>query len=134
MTSSRHPLPSERKFGFLFVAVFCSLAAYAHYKGWHVSGVAALLLGAGILLLIALFKPAMLSPLNKAWFWLGLAMGKIVSPVVLGIIFYLLITPVALLGRLFGRDELRLARSPKDSYWIDRSPPGPDPASFKNQF
>jgi hypothetical protein len=127
-------MPSERKFGFLFAAIFCGLSIYAYYKNWHALVVAAYFATGCILWLIALVMPGILAPLNKAWFWLGQTMGKIVSPVVLGIIFFLLITPIAALGRLFGRDELKLKRSPQESYWVERSPPGPDPDSFKNQF
>ena len=61
-------------------------------------------------------------------------MGKVVSPLVLGVIFFLLISPVALIGRLFGRDELRLKKANSNSYWIDRVPPGPAGDTFKNQF
>lgn len=61
-------------------------------------------------------------------------LGKIVSPIVLGIIFFLLISPVALVTRAFGRDALRLKAAETGSLWITRTPPGPDPESFKNQF
>jgi hypothetical protein len=65
---------------------------------------------------------------------LGELMGKIVSPFVLGVIFFALITPIGFFGRLFGRDELRLKGSKASSYWIDRVPPGPSSDSYKNQF
>jgi hypothetical protein len=65
---------------------------------------------------------------------LGELMGKVVSPLVLGVIFFVLLTPVGLIGRLLGRDELRLKRTNSESYWIDRVPPGPAGDSFKNQF
>ena len=61
-------------------------------------------------------------------------MGKVVSPIVLGLIFFGMLTPVGIIGRLLGRDELRLKKAPVTSYWIDRDPPGPAPDSFKNQF
>lgn len=134
MTISHHAPPSERKFGFLFAAVFCGLSIYTYYKNWHLLASAAYFAIACLLLLIALVMPGILAPLNKAWFWLGQMMGKVVSPVVLGIIFFLLITPIAVLGRLFGRDELKLKESAQPSYWTDRTPPGPDSDSFKNQF
>ena len=83
---------------------------------------------------MTLAAPRLLAPFNLAWFKLGLLMGKVVSPIVLGIIFFVLLTPVAVIGRLFGRDELRLKRKAVQSYWIERVPPGPDGDSFKNQF
>ena len=85
-------------------------------------------------MILTLLAPQWLRPFNRAWFLLGELLGKIVSPIVLGVIFFLLITPVALVGRLLGRDELRLKRKPVNSYWVDRTPPGPEADSFKNQF
>lgn len=83
----------------------------------------------------ALFSPAVLAPLNKAWFGFGLLLGKIVSPVVLGAIFFLMITPVALLMRLSGRDVLGLhGKKYAHSFWIDRASSEPNSESFKNQF
>jgi hypothetical protein len=127
-------LPSERRFGALFVVVFALAAGYGAYNGWShglLLGLAIASVGFGVATLI---RPKMLRPLNLAWFKLGVLMGKIVSPIVLGIIFYLLITPVGLVGRLFGRDELKLKRGAEKSYWIKRDPPGPSGESFKNQY
>jgi hypothetical protein len=61
-------------------------------------------------------------------------LGKIVSPIVLGFIFFIIITPVAIVTKLAGRDALKLRKQNVDSYWVDRSPPGPEPESFKEQF
>ena len=85
--------------------------------------------------LVGFVAPKILRPLNWLWFQLGQLLGKIVSPIVLGAIFFLLLTPVSLVTRLFGRDELRIKRkASQTSYWLDRAPPGPAPESFKNQF
>lgn len=119
----------------LFTAVFIILGAY----GWLFNAfeffLALGLVGIGLLFgVISILSPQILGPLNKVWFYLGQFLGKIVSPIVLGIIFFGILTPVGLVTRLFGRDELRLKRSKKDTYWVDRSPPGPQAESFKNQF
>src|SRR5436305_1539758 len=74
------------------------------------------------------------SPLNKAWFHLGEWLENSVSPIVLGLIFFGLLTPISILTRLFGRDELRLKRRAVNSYWVDRTPPRPTAQSFRNQF
>lgn len=84
--------------------------------------------------LLALVAPRVLRPLNKAWFHLGRAMGAVVSPIVLGTIFFGILAPVSLVTRLFGRDVLRLKRHASPSYWIDRAPPDLARDSFKNQF
>lgn len=127
-------LPSNRNFGLLFAGVFALLSAYAAYQnaeafkvyGWLIAGI--------VVGLVAIAAPGLLAPLNKAWMKLGELMGRVVSPLVLGVIFFVLITPVALVTRLFGRDELRLKKTDASSYWIERAPPGPAGDSFKNQF
>ena len=127
-------LPSERRFGLLFVVVFGLVAGYGAYKGWSRGVLLSLVVVSFCFGLATLVSPKTLRPLNFAWFKLGELMGKIVSPVVLGIIFYLLITPVGLVGKMFGRDELKLKRGEAQSYWITRDPPGPSGESFKNQY
>ena len=127
-------LPPDRSFGFLFAFVFCAIGGYAVYAGWNLLLVLGTLAAGVSFAAIATFKPQTLRPLNSAWFRIGLILGKIVSPVVLGIIFFGLLSPVGLIGRLLGRDQLRLKKQRGHSYWIDRSPPAPAPDSFKNQF
>jgi hypothetical protein len=84
--------------------------------------------------LLAIVVPQLLTPFNWIWMRLGDLIGKVVNPVTLGIIFFVLITPIAFISRLFGRDALSLKKSNVSSYWIDRIPPGPAGDSFKNQF
>jgi Saxitoxin biosynthesis operon protein SxtJ len=127
-------LPSNRRFGALFALVFSALAAYGWYKGWARATSVALLVAAAAFTAATVLAPALLAPLNKAWFKLGLLLGRIVSPIVLGAIYFLLITPVAIIGRFIGRDELKLRKRTTESYWIDRVPLGPAADSFKNMF
>ena len=127
-------LPSNRRFGLSMAAAFAAIAIYlwaAHHPlQTTVAGALAALFAS-----LALLKPALLLPLNRAWMTLGALLGLVVSPIVLGILFFGLFTPVALLMRLFGRDELRLRRSPaRVSYWRIRTPPGPQPDSFPRQY
>ena len=132
---SPRKLPSERRFGLMLAAAFAILAAYQvfRHRSWFVSG--ACLIAAVAFGLFALLLPQALAPLNKAWFYFGELLGKIVSPVVLGIIFFVILTPIAIVTRLFGRDELRLKRRRANSYWIDRAPsPTSAAQSFRNQF
>jgi len=86
-----------------------------------------------IFLLVTLLKSDVLLPLNKLWMRLGILLGMIVSPIVLGIIFFGLITPIAMLMRLSGRDELHLKFTQKTSHWISREEPVKS-ESFKYQF
>lgn len=127
-------LPSNRKFGLLFAVIFLALALYANYKNEAIPIIGLLLFISGFFLISSFFYQALLTPLNKAWFMLGLALGKVVSPVVLGIIFFGLITPIALIARLMGRDELKLKRPKKSTYWSEPIGSNSDADSFKNQF
>ncbi|MEY4964870.1 MAG: hypothetical protein RL274_453 [Pseudomonadota bacterium] len=131
--SAPPPLPSDRKFGGFFASVFALLALYALWKD-HTTRAAILAILSGLFALTALVAPAVLAPLNRLWMAFGLLLGKFISPIVLGIIFMVLITPVALATRLFGRDALRMKKSSAASYWIERDPAGPEPASFQRQF
>ena len=127
-------LPGERKFGALFTVVFALLALWAHSRegdGVMRNGSMVIAL---VLLALTLVQPKALAPLNRAWYALGLLMGRIVSPIVLGAMFFLLITPVALATRLFGRDALRLKRQTGHSCWVARENDLPPAESFKNQF
>ena len=132
MKFSEIELPSNRKFGFFFTLVSAAAAAYFYYVaviGWAYLFIA----GASIFLLITLLKSDALLPLNKLWMRFGLILGMIVSPIVLGVIFFGLFTPLAILMRFSGRDELGLKFSQKASHWISRNVPIKS-ESFKNQF
>jgi hypothetical protein len=127
-------LPSERSFGFLFTIVLVLCAGYGYYSAWSLTWIIGIAVAAFLLLVVTLLIPACLRPFNKAWFKLGLLLGNIVSPIILGLIFFLLITPAALIGKFFGRDALRLKKRTENTYWIERDPVGPEPESFKYQF
>ena len=124
---------SERAFGLVFAGVFLLLALWplfehASPRTWAI-GVAA------VFALCAWLAPRILAPLNRLWFRFGELLHRIVSPVALGIIFFGVVTPYALVMRLFGRDELLLRKhSARPSYWVRRQPPGPPPDSFHNQY
>jgi hypothetical protein len=127
-------LPSERSFGFLLTAVFAIVGARGIIRHWSMISCTAFFMASGACGLLSLTRPQVLAPLNKAWFYLGRGIGKVVSPIVLGIIFLGVLTPVSIVLRLFGRDELRLKRHLANSYWTDRSSPIVAAQSFKNQF
>ena len=126
--------PSDKAVGFLFVVVALVLAAFGFVTGWAPGLIAALVLTAVALGWVAAVRPHALRPLNTAWTWLGQTLGKVVSPLVLGILYFGVLTPIALIGRACGRDELKLKRRAVSSYWVERDPPGPAASSFKQQF
>ena len=132
MKFSEIELPSNRKFGFFFTFIFAVAAAYFYYSA-NVSWTYVFIAAALVFLLVTLIKSDALLPLNKLWMRFGLLLGMIVSPIVLGVIFFGLFTPIAILMRLIGRDELRLKFIDKTSYWVSRGEPIKS-ESFKNQF
>ena len=135
MNASLSPkLPSERRFGLTLAALLFVLCTWKLIEGRSAIAYGAWLIISAFLCILALAVPRSLAPLNKAWFHLGQLLGKIVSPIVLGIIFFVLLTPIAFVTRLFGRDELRLNRGSRSSYWIERNQPTHLSNSFKNQY
>tara|TARA_B110000263_G_C14923000_1_gene335675 strand:+ start:113 stop:508 length:396 start_codon:yes stop_codon:yes gene_type:complete len=126
-------LPSNQNFGLFFSALFVASSIYCYVNTF----IPAFFFFATFTLItffVTVISPSHLLPFNKLWMELGLLIGKVVSPIVLGAVFFLLITPVGMAMRLAGRDELQLKLHGKDSCWGKRSPAGPEPASFKNQF
>lgn len=124
---------SDRSFGFVFAVVFVVIALWPL---WHGGGLRWWSLGvAGALVVIAIAVPRILAVPNRLWLKLGLLLGKIVSPIALGVLFYLVFMPIGMLMRLFGKDPLKLRRdAAATTYWVDREPPGPPPTSMTNQF
>ena len=115
---------SNRAFGLVFAAVFALIALWPLLQGdgprWW-----ALAAGAGFAGLAAM-APRSLAPANRLWHALGMLLGRLVNPLVMGLIFYLAVTPTGLILRLLGKDPLRLKWDPDAaSYWIERKPPGP---------
>ena len=125
-------LPSNRKFGFFFTFVFSVAAVYFYYTA-YISWAYVFIVAAVIFLIVTLVKSDALLPLNKLWMRFGLILGMIVSPIVLGLIFFGMFTPTAILMRLSGRDELKLKFTQKSSHWISRAEQTKSEA-FKNQF
>ena len=124
---------SNRTFGVVFAVVFGIIALWPLLSGGTPRLWASAL--AGIFLGTAFFAPRLLSPLNRAWFHLGLALHRVVNPVVVAVIYYGTVVPIGLILRARGKDPLRLKRDPAaTSYWIARDPPGPPRGSMTKQF
>jgi hypothetical protein len=124
---------SDRTFGLVF-AVFFALVGLAPLRSHHPVRWWAVAVGL-VFLSAAAVRPLWLRPLNRVWIKLGVWLGRIVSPIVMGVLFYVVITPMSILLRLLGKDPLRLAKEPEaGSYWIERRPPGPPPETMANQF
>ena len=124
---------SDRAFGVLVTVVFAVIGCWPLLRDgmprWWALGIAA------VALAVALAAPRWLAPLNRVWFRFGMLLHRVASPVVMGVVYFGVVTPTGLLMRLFGKDPLRLKRDPAaQTYWIDRDPPGPPKDSMANQF
>jgi Saxitoxin biosynthesis operon protein SxtJ len=127
------PMGSDRSFGLLFAGVFTMVCAIPLISGGQPRWWA--LAPAAVFLAVARLRPIWLNPLNRLWFQFGKLLHRIVTPIVLGLMFFATFTPIAMVARALGRDPLKLRFDrAATSYWILRDPPGPAPDSFKNQF
>ena len=125
---------SDRSFGLVFAAVFGIIGLWPFVFGGAGPRWWSLVIALGFAV-VSLTRPSLLAPLNRLWLKFGLLLNRIVSPLVMGLLFYLVITPIALMMRLTGKDPLRLKYdAAARSYWIPRQPPGPSPETIKNQY
>lgn len=124
---------SDRSFGITFAVVALILAGIWY---WHDRPAWIYALGIAVLFaVLALAAPRVLAPLNRIWLKFGLLLHHVVNPLVMGLLFYGCITPMALVIRLMGKDMLRLKFDRQaPTYWIEREPPGPAPDTMKHQF
>ena len=120
---------SNRSFGIVFFIVFLLIAIYplisqGEIRVWSV-------LISLLFLILGIINSKILTPLNKVWFKFGIFLGKIISPIVMGIIFFLVVTPIAFLMRILKKDLLNLKYNKNSSYWIKITDPK---STMKNQF
>ena len=120
---------SNRSFGIVFFIVFLLIALYPltyneEIRIWSI-------IISLIFLILGLLNSKILAPLNKLWFKFGIFLGKIISPIIMGIIFFLVVTPIGLIMRIFGKDVLNLKYNKNKSYWIEKNGPK---SKMKNQF
>ena len=122
-------LSSNRSFGVVFFIVFLLIGLYPLLKGndlriWS-------LIISFIFLALGLINSRILTPLNRLWFKFGLLLGKFISPIIMGIIFFIVVTPIGIIMRLFKKDLLNLKFNEKETYWIEKKGPK---SKMKNQF
>ncbi len=133
MNIKKIKLPSNKKFGLFFSMIFFIFGGYFLYADSMMS--AYFLIATSIIFLFfSLFKPNLLNPLNKIWMYFGYLIGIIVSPLVLSLLFFLIFTPVSILMKIVGRDELRLKFKKCDTYWKPKFHNNFASNSFKDQF
>ena len=129
MKNTEIKIGSNKSFGVVFFIVFLIVSIYplinnGELRIWS-------LITAIIFLILGLINSKVLTPLNKLWIKFGLLLGKVISPLIMGIIFFLVVTPTALIMRIIGKDLLNLKFNNKKSYWIEKTGPK---SKMKNQF
>ena len=122
-------LPTNRNFGIVFSIVFLIIALWPLLKQndlrlWS-------LYISGIFFILGLLNSKLLLPLNKIWFKFGILLGSIIAPIVMGIVFFLVVTPTGLIMKLLRKDLLNLKKNKKETYWLDKDNSN---SSLKNQF
>jgi len=120
---------SNKSFGLVFFVVFLLIALWPLSYNSEIRIWSFLL--SIIFLILGLLNSKILSPMNKMWFKFGLLLGKFVSPLVMGIIFFLVVTPIGLIMRILKKDLLSLKYNKNSTYWIEKNGPK---SKMKNQF
>ena len=120
---------SNRSFGIVFFLVFLIIGFYPFLKGnepyfWSI-------IISVIFLILGLLNSIYLTPLNKLWFKFGILLGQIISPIVMGIVFFIVVTPIALVMKILNKDILNLNKNNKKTYWIEYKNKS---SKMKNQF
>ena len=129
MKKNNIKISSDRSFGIVFFIVFLLISIYPAINDKDIRVWS--LIVSSIFLILGLINSNILTPLNKIWFKFGILLGSFVSPIVMGIVFFLVVTPISLLMRLFGKDVLKLKKNNSKSYWIEKSGPK---SRMKDQF
>ena len=130
MATQKEKLPSNRNFGLVFFVFFLIIGLWPllgtnEIRYWSI-------FFSIIFFLLGITNSKLLNPLNKIWFNFGILLGKMISPLIMGIIFFLVVTPIGLIMRVFGKDILSLKHNKKNkSYWIEKNGPK---SKMKNQF
>ena len=122
-------ISSNRSFGIVFFVVFLLIALYPLTYGGEI--IIWSLIISILFLILGLLNSKILTPLNKLWFKFGIFLGKIISPIIMGIIFFLVVTPIGFIMRIIGKDLLNLKFNNNKSYWIEKVGPK---SKMKNQF
>ena len=122
-------ISSNKSFGIVFFVFFLIISVYPIFKNGDLR-VWSLVLSV-IFLVLGLLNSSILSPLNKLWFKFGIFLGNIIGPIIMGIIFFLVVTPTAFIMRILGKDLLNLKYNKNKSYWIEKEGPK---SKMKNQF
>ena len=129
MNNSKIKIGSNKSFGIVFFTVFFIISIWPllsanEIRYWS-------LVISVVFLILGIINSKILTPLNKVWFKIGILLGNVISPIIMGIIFFLVVTPTSLIMKIFGKDLLNLKKNTKNSYWIEKKNQN---SRMKNQF
>ena len=122
-------ISTNRSFGVTFSIVFLIIAIWPLFSASEIRYWSLVI--SVIFLILGLIKSKILTPLNKIWFKIGLTLGNLISPLVMGIIFFLVVTPTSIIMKILGKDLLNLKKNNNKSYWIEKNKQN---TSMKKQF
>tara|TARA_A100000164_G_scaffold23434_1_gene18468 strand:+ start:1523 stop:1930 length:408 start_codon:yes stop_codon:yes gene_type:complete len=122
-------ISTNRSFGIVFFIVFTAIGIWPILSNSEIR-IWSLIVGA-FFLVLGVFNSKLLTPLNKMWFKFGIFLGNFIAPIVMGVIFFFVVTPTGILMRIFGKDLLNLNKNKEKTYWIEKKQ---IKSSMKNQF
>ena len=129
MKTNKIKIGSNKSFGIVFFTVFFIIAIWPLLNGYEIRYWSLII--SIIFLLLGILNSKILTPLNKIWFKIGILLGNVISPIVMSIIFFLVVTPTSFIMKILGKDLLNLKKNTKNSYWIKKQNQN---SRMKNQF
>ena len=129
MKNQKIKIGSNKSFGIVFSIVFLVIAFWPMLNGNEINYWSLAI--SIVFLILGLINSKILTPLNKIWFKIGIFLGNIVSPVLLGLVFFLIVTPTSIIMKLLGKDLLNLKKNNNNSYWIEKNN---QKSKMKNQY
>ena len=119
MEKNKIKISSNKSFGIVFFIFFLIISIYPLFNGGNIR--IWLLFFLIVFLILGLLNSKILSPLNKIWFKFGILLGNVVSPIIMGVVFFLIVTPISITMKLFGKNFLNLKKDKKKTYWIKKN-------------
>ena len=125
-------IPSNKKFGLFFSIIFFLVFLYLYFFSQNSNGFF-FLIAAVLFFTVSIFKPIVLKPLNISWMYFGFALGRIFNPIILGVLFFFIVTPIGLIMKIIQRDELKIKKKKSSSFWIIANKTN-NKSNFEKQF
>ena len=129
MKNGKFKIGSNKSFGIVFFTVFLIISIWPLFNGYEIRYWSLII--SIVFLLLGILNSKILTPLNKIWFKIGILLGNVISPIIMSIIFFLVVTPTSFIMKILGKDLLNLKKNTKNSYWIKKQNQN---SRMKNQF